>query len=176
MVSDAKGERHVNKKQRGCLWAAAGGLVLVVVVGAAVVGGLAWLVYQNSAIDRTSPTPEAADLAFERTRARFAGQAALVTIDPGGAPHVGARDGHGRVAESLHVMSWSPDEKDLTHVKLPFWLLRLGGAKARLFTGDDALRDLRGARLSIEDIERAGPGLLLDHTENDGRRVLVWTE
>ena len=30
--------------------------------------------------------------------------------------------------------------------------------------------------ISLEDIERRGPGLLLDQTERRGSQVLVWTE
>jgi len=166
----------VNKTTKGCLWAAAGGIVFVVVVGVVVAGGMGWLVYQNSALERTSPAPEAANAALERTRTRFAGQPPLVTIDGKGTPHAGVRDGHGHEPVSLHLMAWTPREHDLTHVKVPFWLLRLGGAKARLFVGEDALRDLQGMQISVADIERAGPGLLLDHAESDGRQVLVWTE
>lgn len=166
----------MDKKKRGCLWAALGALVLAILVAAAVVGGMAWLVYQSSSISQERATPEAAAATFERTRARLASQVPLLSIDDQGRPEVRSRDGHGRGIESLNVLSYDPREQRVFEVRLPFWLVRLGGAKAQIATDNDAFRDLRGTRLSVGDIERAGPGLLLDREEDDGRHVLIWTE
>jgi len=31
-------------------------------------------------------------------------------------------------------------------------------------------------QVSIEDLERRGPGLILDRTDERGRQLMVWTE
>ena len=36
--------------------------------------------------------------------------------------------------------------------------------------------DLEDLRLSIEDLERYGPTLIVDHQAPDGQRVLVWSK
>jgi hypothetical protein len=36
--------------------------------------------------------------------------------------------------------------------------------------------DLEDLRLSIEDLERFGPTLIVDHKGADGARVLVWSK
>ena len=140
------------KSKRGCLWAALGADILVLIVGAALFGGAAWLVYQSSSIKRASATPARAAAELAAVRARFAGQAPLITIDED------------------EQASLVPRKRTL-----PFWLLRLAPGGGELRIGDDTLR-LRGERVTIKDVEDAGPGLLVDHTDREGRRVLVWTE
>lgn len=173
----------MDKKTRGCLWAGLGVAVLLVIVGVALVGGAAWLVYQGSSIEQSRPSAEQAKARFERARDRFGGQTPLVTIGSDGVPRAvrRARPGDGSAAgavetpESFHVMAWKPESNELTHVQLPFWLLRLGGAKGRLTMGGE-MQELDRLGISVDDIERAGPGLLLDHVEQSGQRVLIWTE
>jgi hypothetical protein len=60
-------------------------------------------------------------------------------------------------------------------LKIPFWLLRLksGGSHVN-FNG--RRMDLEDLKLSVEDLERFGPTLIVDHSGNDGKRVLVWSQ
>jgi hypothetical protein len=164
------------KTKRGCLWAALGGSVLIVMVGAAVVGGTAWLVYQSSSIKSSPSTPERAAEELETVRSRFAGQAPLIAIDDHGQATIVPRTRAGDTAlAALHVLAFDPDERRLKRVTLPFWVLRMSPGSAELKIGDDTLR-LHGQRVTIADVEKAGPGLLVDHVDGEGQRVLVWTE
>ena len=36
--------------------------------------------------------------------------------------------------------------------------------------------DLEDLKLSVEDLERFGPTLIVDQTSADGKRVLVWSQ
>jgi len=36
--------------------------------------------------------------------------------------------------------------------------------------------DLEKLRLTVEDLERFGPTLILDHKDSDGARVLIWSQ
>jgi hypothetical protein len=36
--------------------------------------------------------------------------------------------------------------------------------------------DLEDLKLTVDDLERFGPILIVDHTGRDGDRVLVWTQ
>ena len=164
------------KSKRGCLWAALGAGILVLIVGAALFGGAAWLVYQSSSIKRASATPARAAAELAAVRARFAGQAPLITIDENEQASIVPRKRTSDAAlASLHVLAFDPGEHAIKRVTLPFWLLRLAPGSGELRIGDDTLR-LRGERVTIKDVEDAGPGLLVDHTDREGRRVLVWTE
>ena len=75
------------------------------------------------------------------------------------------------------MLAWNPERGELTRVSLPFWLVRLGGQKARFRVGDEkTLEELAELNVTTADIERAGPGPLLDHTEDNGKVTLIWTE
>jgi hypothetical protein len=164
------------KTKRGCLWAAVGAGVLVLVVGAALFGGAAWLVYQSSSIRSTPTTPERALQEHAAVRARFAGQAPLITVDDDDKATVVRRKRNSAAAlTSLHVLAFDPRESHLQRITLPFWVLRLSPGNGELTIDHDTLR-LRGERVTIKDVEDAGPGLLVDHSDREGHQVLVWTE
>jgi hypothetical protein len=164
------------KSRRGCLWAALGAGVLVLIVGAALFGGAAWLVYQSSSIQSAPATPERAAEELAAVRTRFAGQAPLIAIDDNEQASIAPRKRSTDAAlTSLHVLVFDPGEHQMKRLTLPFWVLRLSPGSGELKIGDDTLR-LRNTRVTIKDVEDAGPGLLVDHADRAGRRVLVWTE
>jgi hypothetical protein len=168
----------MDKRTRGCLWAGLGVAVLLVVVGAAVVGGAAWIIYQGSAVEHGPTTEGEAKARFDEVRRRFHGQAPLVTFDADGGARVRRRttDGSSTPAlESFHAMVWKPRERELARMQLPFWLVRLGGSRGKIDFGPE-LGNLERLDLSMDDFERAGPGVVLDHQEDDGTQILLWTE
>jgi hypothetical protein len=73
------------------------------------------------------------------------------------------------------VLVWDPRENRLVSVAIPFWLLRLKSGpiefSAYASGWDDDRVDLRP-----EEIERYGPGIILDTTSPKGERVLLWAE
>jgi hypothetical protein len=58
---------------------------------------------------------------------------------------------------------------------IPFWLLRLKMRGTRFDFGGNNV-DLAKLRITVEDLERYGPTLILDHKEPDGSRVLIWSQ
>jgi len=167
----------MTRTQRGCLWAALGGVVLAVVVIVALVAGAGWIVYQSSSIRQTKPTADQARENIEHVRARFGGRQPVVTWMANGEARITKRDGHGVRPETIHVLAWNPDDGQLTNLSVPFWLLRFGGQKARFRVGDEkTFEELTELNLTAADIEHAGPGPLLDHTEGNGKVTLIWTE
>jgi hypothetical protein len=163
------------KSKRGCLWAAVGGAVLVLVVGAALIGGAAWLVYQGSSFQDLPTTPDRASDELAAVRNRFAGQVPLITLDEREQATVTRRQATGGGSlTSLHVVAFDVHEQKLKKVSLPFWVLRLSPGELKI--GHDGFGALRHTRLTVADVEAAGPGLLLDHTDRSGTRVIAWTE
>jgi heme A synthase len=61
----------LDKRKRGFLWIALGLVCLVVMVGAVVAGGLAYVVYQQFALKQTVVEPTDAAQALDRLRAQF---------------------------------------------------------------------------------------------------------
>jgi hypothetical protein len=165
------------KSKRGCLWAAAGGCLLVLIVGGALLAGGAWFIYQNFSIGTEQVTGEDAEAEFERLRARFAGQQPLIVPDEDGRGRLVPREGRASgTIERLHLVAYDPDEGRIARMQMPFWLLRLSPKQGQFSFGHGGDVDLRGVHLSVEDLEAAGPGLVLDWTDERGQRVLMWAE
>src|SRR4051812_20626870 len=145
------------KSKRGCLWAAVGAGVLVLIVGAAVFGGVAWLVYQSSSAKSDPATPAHAAEQIAAVRARFSGQAPLIAIDDDQHATVVPRK---RTREAsltpLRILMLDPKDERLKRVTLPFWVVRFSPGNGEIKIGDDSLR-LQNIRITVKDIEEAGP-------------------
>jgi hypothetical protein len=117
-----------------------------------------------------------ADDEFEKVRERFNGQAPLVELKDGVARSVRASDSTGRPSQqlqTLHVLAWDSREEKLAVVDVPWWIVRLKSGPIRFSTYASGLDD--GAiSLRPEDIERHGPGIILEATGRRGERVLLW--
>jgi hypothetical protein len=155
-----------------------------IVVGAglilALVGGSAYFVARH--VGSQFVSTDAADAQFASARDRFAGQTALIELRKDADPivHRQAEDAHAAPIQIVRVMAYSPDSRKLVNVSLPMWLLRMapGSGFSRLSGNLDDKVDFgsREVHLTLEDIERRGPGLILDETDRRGVKVLVWAE
>jgi hypothetical protein len=158
------------------------GIVLfVVVVGVAVIGTVAYVAYKQFSLQTVATENPSEE--FAKVEARFEGQQPLVEFpaDPDGEAvvHRGTGRAGGGALSSLHVLAWSPKEKKLVRFTMPFWLVRLGGSKPiqlQSDAGSDWVFSGERVKLTAEDIERHGPGLIMRHTTPHGDRVLVWAD
>ena len=82
----------------------------------------------------------------------------------------------GGKAHKLKVLAYDPDEAELTRVSLPLWLCRKAGGDIDLGESDQRLARTLGQHLKIEDLEKAGRGVLVEVEEQGGEQVLVWLE
>jgi hypothetical protein len=60
-------------------------------------------------------------------------------------------------------------------VSIPFWLLRLKMRGATIDLNGNRM-DLEDLKLTVEDLERFGPTLIVDHSSASGDHVLVWSQ
>jgi hypothetical protein len=156
----------------------AGVAVLLGFVGlGAVVVSLSWM-REHLQITEGAAAADAAR-AFDEARARFPGRAPLLELDEhgtpryvGGAPAVSPQPGE---VTSVHVLAWNPREGKLARFELPFWFLRLKSGPITFSAGASGLDD-HGVNLDPADVERFGPGLLLDAATRDGQHVLLWAQ
>ena len=157
-----------------------------VIVGIAAVGILcliamaaAGFYYFTQHIEARKASPTVAATEFDAVRSRFRGQKPLIELDERGrflrsntdrpAPENPKRP------EALYVLAFDPDDEGLVKVSIPFWLLRLKTGDARIDFGSGNV-DLDDLELSVQDLERYGPTLILDQTNRGGDRVLVWSQ
>lgn len=149
-------------------------LIFVLGVGA-VIFSVAWF---RQALEVTPVSQTDAVREFDAVRARFSGQRPLLEMRDGEPALVGGRKGEPPSTvqlTTLHLMAWDEDEERLVRFSLPFWLLRMKSGPIGFSSYDSGFDRVS---LSSEDIERHGPGLILDASENErGRgRVLIWAE
>jgi len=166
--------------------------IVIGMLAAAVIGGTAFFIYSHTSA--TFVTPETAARDFAAARARFAGATPLlelVTREPArkdAADDVDVDDDRVQVVvnrtgahdrrpiNSLHVLTFQPRTGKLVNVDIPAWLLQLSSVRGHLRLASlDALQG-DNERVTLDDLERHGPGLILDLDDHRGTRVLIWTE
>jgi hypothetical protein len=119
-----------------------------------------------------------ADAAFREARAE--------------AQRIAGRSGSAR---QVNVLVFDPDDEKLVRIQVPMWLAKKvyrtaegrddekGRARPPVngdgieIDFDDSERDVARQlhrRVRLEDLEKAGPGILVEVEEDDGEQVLVW--
>jgi hypothetical protein len=155
-----------------------------VVVGIVVCGILgviamaaAGLWFVKSHVDIRSTTVAAATEDFQAIRQRYASMKPLIELDERG--HFlranADRPAGTQRPQTLNIMAFDPDDGKVVRMELPFWILRLKSGGTKFDIGRSNV-DLARMRITVEDLERYGPILILDQKDTDGSRVLVWSQ
>lgn len=144
------------------------------------IGGVVLVVsFMRQSVDIASMSSTSADDEFAKQRERFAGRKPLIELVDGRPQYVGDRAGGAPAStvplKTMHVMAWDDDEGKLVRFSLPFWLLRLKSGPIRLSAYSEGWDD-RGVSFRVEDLEKHGPGLLMDLSEPTEGRVMIWVE
>jgi len=164
--------------------------VFVVVLAAAGIGSVMFFVSRH--IHRDYVAADVAAREFDAARARFAGQTPLVEYRGTQAAIVRPLRCAPRQELTLHALAYGAGDQELSRADFPMSVLRLMtiGGRFRLFNlwtfGDE--RD----RITLEDLECHGPGLIVDvrgnnvglmvvgnaalGTQAQDSRLLMWTE
>jgi hypothetical protein len=150
-------------------------VAIVVVLGVAIVGGGSYYVYRHVQAKFVNVDTAAVD--FERARARFAGQTPLVGFDENDEPVVNRppESAPRHEIHALRVLAYNTRTGKLVNVEVPGWLIRLMSGSGRIRLGTIDLSSDTG-RITLADLERHGPGLIIDRHDNGGDQVLVWAE
>jgi hypothetical protein len=115
---------------------------------------------------------------FDAVYTRFPGQQPLIQLVDGRPQYVAERAGKGGAQQSLttlHVVAFDNEEGKMVNVAVPFWLLRMKSGPIRISAYQQGWDD-RGVSFRVEDIEKHGPGIIIDVTEPGEGRVVIWAE
>jgi hypothetical protein len=139
------------------------------------VGAGAYFVSRH--IDVREVNRDEANAEFAALRARFKGQKPLLEVRRGSVSMRALEEKsdryQGPLPTSLCLLAWEEGEDKRARLCIPFWLLKLKTGKGLKLDMNEA--GIERIEVSAEDLERAGPSLLLDRVE--GRhRLLMWTE
>jgi len=145
--------------------------VVFVILGAAVFS-ISWV---REHLDVAASSAAEADAAFDEVRRRFPDRAPLLELSETGAKTNRPPDDAPRTSlTTLHVLAFDADEGQIARFDLPFWLLRLKEGPIRFGTYASGLDRLRTS-LTVADLERYGPGIIVDAGLRD-ERALLWVD
>ena len=165
--------------ERGCPCLIAS-VIIVGILAIAVVGGTAFFFYRH--VNTQFTPPEDADTEFAQARARFAGQKPLIEIEGRRRADPASRGGSRRDARGRNwtrCACWPTTPRAKAGARLDSFLAAAHGALGKKFSflNDNGIDfDSDRVHLTLEDLERRGPGLMLDQADRRGSQVLVWTE
>jgi len=150
-------------------------LVVVLFVGSAV------YMFKTHVKNEWVDTP-VAEQQFEQQRSRFKGQQPLIEFagrdgydnDDQTTVHRPSADAPRAKINTLKVLIYDLRQSHLIHVDVPGWLMRMmpQGRYGGDFDGGEAFTR---NRITLEDIERHGLGLVLEG-RNRNTRILIWSE
>jgi hypothetical protein len=173
----------MQKRTKNWLWIALGIACFLIMVVVAVIGGVGYMIYQQFSVKTAFVQAQDANHELDQVRAQFAGQSPKLTVSAtgDGNPDVkiaASTTGPSRSLTSLHVAAFDPSAHKLVRMTIPFWLLRMAPQGKMQVNGEEVLSHLStpSGKLTAQDIEALGPGLLVDETRPGGGRVIIWTE
>ncbi len=134
--------------------------------------------------DSQPASAEAALIEFEQVRARFKGQRPLLDMQKRQAARVAQVAGAAVPLHSFHTLIFDTrGDQRLVHLTMPYWLVRLRSRRHREFRWlgemtflDDTEFDAEAIHVSLDEIERNGPGLLVDYQHSTGGQFIAWVE
>jgi hypothetical protein len=152
-------------------------LVIVSIVGA--VASFYWRCHDSRPASAATVEAE-----FLGLRARFADQQPLLDMC-----ERRARE-EGKVAGAVGPLRWfhtvifdTRGRQRLVHITVPYWFARRSAGHAGQFRWlgeltflDDTEFDPEAIQLSLDQIERHGPGLIVDHRHSSGGQFMAWVE
>ena len=163
------------KKKRTWLWVLLGVFMFFTVVTVGCVVGTVLFFRQSFEVRDT--TAQSAMQQFDEVRAKFPGQQPLIQL-VGDRPQIVQRAEpapSGTSLKSLYVIAYDNDEEHLVNFSLPWWLIRMKSGPIRISAYQQGWDD-RGLSFNVEEIEKAGPGIIADVTREGEGRVLIWAE
>ena len=168
------------------VWVLLGVVGFFVLAGIGLVAGGVLMV--RSHVHTELAERQTADQEFARQRARFAGQQPLVELrrtdndDEKMVVHHPPESAVRRTdLQTIRVLVYDNREGRLIHIDVPLWLWRLlpanrgNSRRGRVSFGSDDF-DFDSSNLTLEDVERHGPGLVVDGVDSRGAQILVWVE
>ena len=164
-------------KLKTWVWIVVGIGAFCILALVAVVGGAFF--YMSRHIQTKSATTSTAATEFAAVKAEYPGQRPLIELDRQGkflrANMDGQTPSKTLTPDQLYVMAFDPSDGRIVRFNIPFWILRMKAGNATIDLNGNRM-DLEDLRLTVYDLERKGPSLIVDHQASDGERVLVWSK
>jgi hypothetical protein len=152
-------------------------IAVVCILGLVAMAGVGFY-FVTKYIDTSEASPAMAAQQFDAVKAGFGDQKPLVELDSHGQFLRANTDrpvkAQTPVPEQLHLLAFDPSEGRIVRFRLPFWVLKMKMGNTTIDLNGNRM-ELEDLKLTVEDLERIGPALIVDHRGSDGTRVLVWS-
>jgi hypothetical protein len=149
------------------------GVALLVVALIALAATGAYFVLRH--MEKRPAAETEANQAIDAVKMRFGSRPPLIEI-------VDPRSGDIRInrpvepspspVETIHVLNWKRDTGELARADMPVWLMRFSTVSIASQLGIAPAR----FRLTLSDVQRYGPGIVVDYGSQGAFRVLVWVD
>jgi hypothetical protein len=133
----------------------------------------AYFVMRN--MEKKTATDVESQREVDVVRARFSGRTPLIEVID---PRVGdirinrPQTADGREVSTVHIIAWKAEDREMTRAEVPLWLMQFSTINllSRLGVAPERVR------LTVDDVKRYGPGIVVDYAAPGKDRVLVWVD
>jgi hypothetical protein len=134
---------------------------------------------------QSSPVSEqSAEAEFSQLRSHFSTQQPLIDMSIRQASDIPAIGPSGVPLYTFHTVIFDTrGSQRIVHITVPFWFARLFADRhgefkwlGQLTFLDDTEFDSEAIRLSLDQLERRGPGLIIDYQHPSGGQFISWVE
>jgi hypothetical protein len=112
---------------------------------------------------------------FEAIRSRFGTRPHLIEVADGTARTFKINrpsQPDGRPITTVHVLTWTRKDGEKFGTEVPIWLMRFSSINVLSHLGIAPDR----FRLTVQDLQNFGPGIVVDYRRPEVNRVLIWVE
>lgn len=146
----------------------------VIAVGLAVISGTTAF-YVVRELDTRTTTKADSVGEFQAIRTRFGTRPPLIEItDPakGDIRINRPSEPDGRPVKTLHAVIWDAEDLTLIKTAVPIWLMRFSSINVLSTLGITPEQ----FSLTVQDLERYGPGVVVDYDRPERSRILLWVD
>jgi hypothetical protein len=146
---------------------------VIVVTFLAISGTGAYFVLRHLNIGNATEATATKD--FDAIHSRFANRPHLIEVVDAGSRNFKINrpsQPDGRPVNTLHVMTWKQEDGEVFRTEVPIWLMRFSMVNVLSHLGVAPER----FRLTVQDLQDFGPGIVVDYRKPGDSRVLLWLE
>ena len=133
----------------------------------------AYFVFRNMEKKTLSETDTQREV--DAVRARYPGRAPLIEVLNPSAGDIRInrpQTADGREVSTVHLIAWKSEDLERTRTEVPLWLMQFSTINllSRLGVAPERVR------LTVDDIRRYGPGIIVDYAPPGKDRVFIWVD
>jgi len=146
--------------------------LIAALLGLSVFGFLSW-----RAVSLEQAEPVRAMEVFAQVRAGLGRVQPIITLDESGVAAQLSQPASSDKFQLSYIkaLAYQTDKQTLVRATVPYWFYKLKGPAIQLALHDTEI-NLKKLGISAAELEKHGPGMVLDETRSNGDQLIIWTE